>query len=84
MEKREIGFRSLFPTNQNAAKSVHPTVCTLDDPASGTKAGGGVAFIADCSDPHPDPNRISTFGPQAAVKHLEPIVSGHFVKKRTL
>jgi len=39
MEKREIGFRSLFPANQNAAESVHPTVCTLDDPASGTKAG---------------------------------------------
>ena len=39
MKEPEIGFCQLFPTNQNAAESVHPTMRALDHPASGAEAG---------------------------------------------
>jgi hypothetical protein len=39
MKQRQIVFRFLFPTRQYAAEAVHPTVCSLYNPAASLEAG---------------------------------------------
>ena len=53
MQKGKVGFRFLVPTDQNAAKAIHPTMGSFHDPASGAFSSfflDGLGFFATTAD----------------------------------
>ena len=53
MQHRHVGVRSLLPTDENPAESIHPAMSALDHPTTSFEAGlllDGLRFFAATTD----------------------------------